>query len=356
MGFACLILGMFSSHMIWWFDMICSLKGLGSATCASYRWQCPKRGPSNCLKGWRGSIDKVSQVLLHRTNMKKMMKHKQGHQEVPYVSPKKWLASTFLILFVSFFAQSICEEHLDATWQGDHSAQHRHCRSRWWQGWCSTSVKDEKNLKDAHMKCQNAFQSGAESSPKTLPFFQANSYSKFGLFGVETDWTGTLTWRWLARDYFSLLQFFWLTLVHTLSGAACIWTSHTLHCHTDVFARRSLWHSLPVQYRNISRNRSVYFGYAMIYCSLDWCLFDSSIIQQVTCVKVTFAIWSSLLNNGVNTGVPSSQCSTWGQSDKRVEKQKVSSHVPMGSFYRSDILPQKDVFWAVRRFPPSLKL
>lgn len=206
------------------------------------------------------------------------------------------------------------------------------------------------------MKCQNAFQSGAESSPKTLPFFQANSYSKFGLFGVETDWTGTLTWRWLARDYFSLLQFFWLTLVHTLSGAACIWTSHTLHCHTDVFARRSLWHSLPVQYRNISRNRSVYFGYAMIYCSLDWCLFDSSIIQQVTYVKVTFAIWSSLLNNGVNTGVTSSQCSTWGQSAKRVEKQKVSSHVPMGSFYRLDILPQKDVFWAVQRFPPSLKL
>ena len=71
MGFACLILGMFSSHMIWWFDMICSLKGLGSATCASYRWQCPKRGPSNYLKGWRGSIDPVSQLLLHRTNMKK---------------------------------------------------------------------------------------------------------------------------------------------------------------------------------------------------------------------------------------------------------------------------------------------
>lgn len=241
MGFACLILGMFSSHMIWWFDMICSLKGLGSATCASYRWQCPKRGPSNCLKGWRGSIDKVSQVLLHRTNMKKMMKHKQGHQEVPYVSPKKWLASTFLILFVSFFAQSICEEHLDATWQGDHSAQHRHCRSRWWQGWCSTSVKDEKNLKDAHMKCQNAFQSGAESSPKTLPFFQANSYSKFGLFGVETDWTGTLTWRWLARDYFSLLQFFglpWCILcrVQLVSGrlTPCIVTQTCLQGdHSD---------------------------------------------------------------------------------------------------------------------------
>ena len=99
-----------------------------------------------------------------------------------------------------------------------------------------------------------------------------------------------------------------------------------------------------------------FFGYAMIYCSLDWFPFDSSIIRQVTCVNVTFAIWSSLLNNGVNTGVTSSQCSTWGQSDKRVEKQKVSSHVPMGSFYGSDILPQKDVFWAVRRFPPSLKL
>ena len=161
------------------------------------------------------------------------------------------------------------------------------------------------------MKCQNAFQSGAESSPKTLPFFQANSYSKFGLFGVETDWTGTLTWRWLARDYFSLLQFFWLTLVHTLSGAACIWKSHTLHCHTDVFARRSLWHSSACSIqKHFKGYRSVYFGYAMIYCSLDWCLFDSSIIQQVTCVKVTFAIWSSLLNNGVNTGVTSSQCST----------------------------------------------
>lgn len=73
----------------------------------------------------------------------------------------------------------------------------------------------------------------------------------------------------------------------------------------------------------------VYLGYAMIYCSLDWFflwLFNNSASD----VKVTFAIWSSLLNNGVNTGVTSSQCSTLGQSDKASRKAEGFKPCPNG--------------------------
>ena len=166
-------------------------------------------------------------------------------------------------LVESLFAHH-SEEHLDAARQRNRATGDWHRGSCWRAGWISNSMRENLKLRPSTLRLWTAegkselfelFRQIRTANSVHVPFF----WSKWTSLWPGSVGESRSCWcrLWKRLRYGKVIQ-------AQLNLKAL---SHPLHCHTHVFARRSLWHKpLPVENKNAHKIKPIllswYWNYA----------------------------------------------------------------------------------------------